>query len=172
MTTQKSKMTIEGYNEQIKILEELKQQFQENEKSMTRAFKNSAGDGAHDNAEFEELLNIERVLVNQINRQTEKIKNIEIIEIEKLDYDQINIGDTVRLNAIFAEDDVECIQLTLVGEDGKPEEDKISINCPLGNAIFKRRIGETVSYSLANNKVSVEILGKVNEKKASYAKTK
>ena len=172
MTIQRSKMTIDGYNEQLKILQELQQQFQENEKLMTRAFKNSAGDGAHDNAEFEELLNIERVLVNQINRQTERLKNIEIIEVEKLDDNQINIGDTVKLNAIFAEDDIECMQLTLVGEDGKPEEDKISINCPLGNAIYKRCVGEVVSYSLGNNKISVEILGKVNEKTAVYTKIK
>ena len=172
MKTEKLKMTKEGYEEQLEILEKLCKQFQENEQAMTRAYKNSSGDGAHDNAEFEELLGLERRLAKQINNQKEKIKNIEIINIELLEDDVINIGDTVKINMIFSEDDTEDMQIMLVGTDGKINENKVSINSPLGKAIYKQKIGSLNSYNVNNNKIFIEILEKVNLEEKVNAKSK
>lgn len=161
---EKTIMTKDGYDEQLKVLEKLERSFAENEKRMTESYHNSAGDGAHDNAEFEELLARERMLANQIIKQKERINSIKIIEVEELDEDMVNIGDTLNLELIYAEDDKETITLTLVGADGNMNENKISVNSPLGNSLYKKKIGELTSYNVNTNEILVRILEKVNLK--------
>jgi len=161
---EKIKMTKEGLQKQKERLEELKKKYNENELAMTSAFKNSSGDGAHDNAEFEFLLSQEKLLVSQINRLALQIQNTEIIEMEEMDDDRININDKVHINMIFAKDDEEEMVVQLVGEDISGVEEQVSINSPLGKAIYGEKIGETVSYEVNNNKIHVNLLRKVKSK--------
>lgn len=173
-SNEKIRMTKEGYDEQLRILENLKKEFANNEKAMTLAYKASSGDGAHDNGEFETLLNKERLLVSQIESQQEKILSIEIIEVEDLEDDMVNIGDTVSIDMCFSNGDIEPMIITLIGADGVYDENKISINSPVGKAIYKHKVGETVSYKVNNNKIVVKINEKYNsmEQAKDHVRTK
>lgn len=160
-----TKMTQEGYNELEAHLQELIKEFNENEKAMTRAYKNSDGDGAHDNAEFDELQLKERLLVSQIDQVKERLERIEIIEVEQLADDQVNIGDTLNIRMIFDKDDSEYLTITLIGGDGKSTAGLISINSPLGKAVYKQKIGALVSYEVNSNPIVVEIIEKLQKDK-------
>lgn len=165
------RMTQEGYNLELEKLEKLEAEFMDNEKAMTVAYKASSGDGAHDNGEFETLLNNERLLASQIELQKNKIRGIEIIEVEDLGEEMINIGDTVSIDMFF-DNEPERMTITLVGSDGVFEENKISVNSPLGKAIYKAKVGDTVSYKVNKNSIMVDIVEKVNEIDNNYAKLK
>jgi len=162
--SEKIKMTIEGVEQLKTKLQELKKEFNENEKAMTASFKNSNGDGAHDNAEFEYLLSRERMLASQINYIVQKLSNIEIIENIEMDDDCVNIGDVVDINMIFGEDDEELMTVMLVGGESSGLDGKVSINSPLGKSMLGKKIGTTVSYEINNNIINVQLLEKVKNK--------
>ena len=161
---EKLKMTLKGLEEQKLKLEKLKLDFIENEKEMTQSFANSNGDGAHDNAEFEFLLAKERMLVSQINEQINKINNVEIIEVVEMEEDCVNIGDTIDINMLFDLNDEEEITIELVGSEYSTEGE-VSINSPLGKAIYGKKIGDMVSYNVNDNEIVVKILRKTNVRK-------
>lgn len=158
------KMTREGLENLYKKLEELKQKYHENELAMTKAFKNSSGDGAHDNAEFEFLLSQEKLIVSEINRLANQIQKIEIIEITEMEDNCVNINDNIHINMIFAPDDEEEMTIQLIGEDINAIGSQVSINSPLGKAIYGKKIGETVSYEVNKNQIHVNLLKKVKQK--------
>ena len=165
------KMTKEGYAQELAKLAKLEEEFIDNEKAMTVAYKASSGDGAHDNGEFETLLNTERLLASQIEYQKNKILGIEIIEVEDLGENIVNIGDTVSIDMFF-DNEPERLIITLIGGDGVFEENKISVNSPLGKAIYKSQVGDTVSYKVNKNSIKVNIVEKVNEIDKSYVRLK
>ena len=170
MKEEKLRMIKEGYQQELAKLAGLKEEFKENEKAMTESYHSSAGDGAHDNGEFESLLNKERLLVSQINSLQQKIDSIEIIKVEELDEDMINIGDTVLIRMALSPTDISDWEITLIGADGEPTHNKISINSPLGKAIYKKRIGDRVSYQVEKKDIMVDIVDKVNREQLTGEK--
>lgn len=161
---EKLRMTKQGLENQIIKLEELEKEARELDKAMTISCKNSSGDGPHDNAEFEELFRQARMKAKEIQELKQTIKNIEIIEIRDMDEDCINIDDTLDVNFIFAPDDEEEMTIQLVGGTGKGLHNQVSINSPIGKAIYGRKIGETVFYEVNNNKIEVNLLRKTKTK--------
>ncbi len=158
--SQEYNLTREGYEKLLEDLQELKKKFDENELAMSRSFQNAAGDGAHDNGEFEVLQTNEKMLAGQINRLTSQIQKANIIEVPNLNSNQVNINDTVLLRIYYDIDDIEEDTYTLVGSDGNSTLNQISINSPIGKAIFQKYIGEVVQYTVNNNMYQVEILEK------------
>ena len=67
----------------------------------------------------------------------------------------------VLLKISYSPDDFDIDTYTLVGSDGNSMLNEISINSPIGNAIFQKKIGDIVSYSVNENVFQVEILEKV-----------
>lgn len=154
-------ITKEGYQKLLEEMQELKRKFAENERAMSYSFQSAAGDGAHDNGEFEALQGNERMLVSQMEYLQQQIDSAQIIEIPELEEGQVNINDSVLLRVIFGVDDVEEETYTLVGTDGNINENKISINSPIGRAIFQRFVGETVPFTVNGNTFNVSIVEKV-----------
>lgn len=159
---EKIKMTKEGLLELQQKLEKLKIEFDQNEKQMSEAYHNSNGDGAHDNAEFEYLLDKERRLARTIDELVLKIKNVEIIEIDQKEEQIINIGDTVELEIYRETNNPDIMTILLVGGDGNIFEGKISINSPLGKAIYGRKVGELVTYNAASKDMTAKIVKKLS----------
>ena len=151
-------MTIDGYKKLEENLMNLITKFDENERAMTSSYKNSNGDGAHDNAEFEYLLSKEKMLVGQINSLRKKLDSVEVIEIEKLKENQVNIGDTIYIRMTFDESDSEELEVTLSGGEGDGINNIVSINSPLGKALYKQKIGSRVSYIVNGLDISVDII--------------
>ena len=154
-------VTNEGYQRLLQEYENLKKQFEANELEMSSSFQNAAGDGAHDNGEFESLQTKEKMLAGQINYLASRIKSAKIIEVPELSENQVNVNDTVLLRLFYDIDDIEEDTYTLVGGDGNSLSNKISLNSPLGQAIFQRNVGEKVPYKVNDNEYRVEIVEKV-----------
>ena len=150
------KMTEEGlnllYNDLGKIEKELDDIYKD--------FKISG----KDEEEIEALIEKKVRLEFRKKSLIERIAKVEIIETKIMDNLHINIGDVVDLLMIFDEYDQEEMTLELVGGEGKTKENKVSINSPVGKAIYGHEVGETVSYMVnKTNEVKVKILRKNNK---------
>lgn len=113
----------------------------------------AVGDGWHDNFAFEALIEDERKLSYQINKMNQDKTKIEIIQ----DYykeNYVNINNIVSLKFIY-DDENELEDLILTG-NYIPNENEITLNSPLGKAIYKKKIGEIVEYVVSENNIKVE----------------
>ena len=133
----------------IKI-EQIKTAIQENNMGRKEAFEAGAGDG-WDSPEFEEIERINMMLVGELRRMYEILNRIVIIEKHN-DQEIVDIGDVIVADMILSPDDMEEMTFKLVGASGdfNAEIQEISINSPLGNAVYKKKIGDTCSYSVNN----------------------
>lgn len=154
-------LTEEGYQKALEKLEKLKEEYAKNEVAMSKSIQDATGDGAHDNGEFESLLAKEKFLVSQINLCIKQIASASIIEIPVLEKHQVNIGGKVLLKIIYDQDDFEIDTYELVGGDADANLQQISINSPIGKAIFGRSVGDKIPYLVGDNTFYVEILEKM-----------
>lgn len=164
------KITKQGLEGLRTRLENLKRKYDDNAKALTVAYKNSSGDGAHDNAEFEYLLSQEKVLVSEINSLSLQIENAIIIDSVEMADDCVNIDDTVDINMLLTPTTGREMTVQLIGGTVTEIGKQVSINSPMGKAIYGRRIGETVSYEVNKNNINVKLLRKVPVKGKSSAK--
>ncbi|MDD2518603.1 MAG: hypothetical protein PHG18_01800 [Bacilli bacterium] len=154
-----------GYNEYLKSIEELFVKLKENSKSKKCSYHSAVGDGWHDNFDFEEAKRIEVSLVMQINNKNEELKNIVIVENDNSDDSIVNINDVVELKFIFDEDE-ELEKFKLTGGCNPKEYDdyrEITLNSPIGKAIYKQKLGNIVEYIVSSKKFNVQILRKVTK---------
>ena len=102
-------------------------------------------------------------------RQQQAILNGKIAELETL-LDKAKIvedgsvgGDTVGLGSIVAIRDVETgdeWEYTIVdATSADPLNDRISYSSPVGNALMKKRVGDTVEVSIPDGMALYEIIG-------------
>lgn len=150
------KMTEEGLNLLYNDLGKIEKEIDD----INREFKKSG----KDDVEIETLIEKKVRLEFRKKALLERIAKVEIIEMKIMDNLHINIGDVVELLMIFDEFDQEEITLELVGGEGKSTENKISINSPIGKAIYGREVGDVVSYAPnKDSKVQVKILRKIEK---------
>ncbi len=160
---EKVRLTSEGYEKLKEELLELKKRYDENELAMSQSFQSAAGDGAHDNGEFEALQKEEKLLVAQMNQLSRRMEMANIIDIPTLSDEQVNINDTILLRMTYAADDIEEGEYKLVGTDGNSQINEISINSPIGKAIFQRKIGEESPFRVKEATYKVKILEKIRK---------
>ncbi len=86
------------------------------------------------------------------------LQNTKIIEEDYVDQNHVNIGDKVKLKLIY-DNDSEIVLVTL--DDSSDDENAITLNLPLGKAIYHQKIGTKNSYQVENTQINIEILAKV-----------
>lgn len=151
----------DGYNEFLQEIEKIKEAIRENNMGRKAAFDAGAGDG-WDSPEFEEIERTNARLNGDLQRKYEDLQRIVIVEKHN-NQDVVDIGDTIIVDMIFAPDDTEEMILKLVATSGKfdSEVQEVSINSPLGNSVYKKKIGDTCSYSVNGNNFSVYLKQKL-----------
>ena len=118
------------------------------------------GDAWHDNFAFEQTEIQERALIHTINDLQNEINNAEIIEDESespSDEVRINSKVTVSLKGPFDEEE-ETFTFTLKGEFGPTGSGEVSINSPIGECIFGKKVGYEGSYTVNGNDFYVKVL--------------
>ena len=112
-----------------------------------------------ENAEYhfakEENRNIER----QLAELEVKLRKVAVVSNEGVPEDMVYIGHTVKL--LDLSDDTETL-VRLVGEAGAaPAGDvtPVSINSPMGEALMKARVGDTVRVKAPRGTLEFKILG-------------
>src|SRR5688500_2998420 len=112
-----------------------------------------------ENAEYhfakEENRNIQRELA-QIES---KLKNLQVVNTDDVPEDVVFLGHTVKL--LDLDDDSEQL-VRIVGEAGAPnagdEVMSVSVNSPMGEALMKARVGETVKVKAPRGTMEFKIL--------------
>ncbi|MDR1425840.1 MAG: transcription elongation factor GreA [Rickettsiales bacterium] len=143
---QRFKITKDGYNrlkadldklinrERVKISEEIGEAIKLGDLSENTEYSSSK----------------ERQLINEalISTLGEKISNADVVDISNLSGDSIDFGSTVTL---VDEDSEKQIQYTLLSEfEADPSKHVISLNSPIGNALFGKRVGESAEIKVPN----------------------
>ena len=111
-----------------------------------------------------------RVLLSDINKKIKMTKDIlnNAKNVESnTNNDTLGVGDVVKVKAYISVDEIyeDIYELTSCENNFDYDIPKISINSPLGRAIYNSSVGSTVYYELKEDKIKVDILEKINIKK-------
>lgn len=150
----------EQYCDEIKKLEKKRLDFN---CSAGESIKDAIGDGWHDNFAFEEAMRESRLIDSSLVKLLKEKNNIKIINNDNIANNCIKIGDTVKIAFICLNGEKEIEEFVLTGKYTPNEKDniqEITLNSPLGRAIFKAKIGSIISYEVNKIVYKVEILEK------------
>lgn len=155
----------DGYNQFFLELKKLKDSISSNALISTEACNDAVGDGWHDNFAYDEAMRQERFIVSKINDMINDIPFLKVID-DEYDSDKVNIDDVIEVLIKYAVDEEEKEILKLTGKYSLCNDDnsakEVSLNSPIGKAIYKQDIGNTVSYIVGNNNIEVSILKRIN----------
>lgn len=112
--------------------------------------------------ESKDIARRELKILEEIKNLRAKRAQIELISKHN-DETRTDIGDRLLIEIMYAPDDVEEEEITLVGtiESSLDKPDEVSINSPLGRAIFGLELGSMSSYMVGDNKIGVHIIKKL-----------
>ena len=165
---EKMKLNKQGYEEYLKAIEEKEKQLAD-----IRLYKGTEaiyqGDNWHDNPTLYQTESKERALMLEITEMKLKLQNAEIVE-NLGDESLIDIGDIVKVDIIFDEDDreEETFKLIATTPSLDAEVEEVSINSPIGAAVYHKKVGDFATYKVRDNTFKLEIL----EKKKFRIRTK
>ena len=146
------------YNKKVDKFEKLRKELLKVSKSKIHAAANDPGNTWHDNFAYEQLDLQEQALFSQLEDLQKSLNNCKIIEKRSANDNKVDIYDKLKLLFVYADGDEEQLILTLGGD----EEECISLNSPLGRAIYNKEYKSKVDYFANEQKISVHILDKVN----------
>ena len=145
--SKKIKMDSQGYND---LLQEIADA--EKELNNIRLFnqKTFSRDYASDDPETDEA-----ILTRRLKHLKSTLNNVEIVESLNAK-DCVDIGSTVKLLLDFGYETDEGIYTLIAHNNIKANE--ISINSPLGTAIFGKKANDVAEYTVGNNIIKATIL--------------
>lgn len=161
---EKIKLNKQGYEDYLKGIAEKEKQLAD-----LRMYKGTdaifQGDNWHDNPTLYQAELQERSLMREIAEMKHKLQNnVEIVE-NLGDEEIIDIGDIVRIDMIFSEDDREEEIFKLVATTPNlkfgAEIQEVSINSPIGNAMYHKKVGEIATYKVQDRTFTLQIKEKV-----------
>lgn len=153
-----------GYNQFCKEIERLEKLSRTNSTLGSEAYQDAIGDGWHDNFAFEQTMRESRTIAKKIDDMLEKKKNLRIIEDKAKESNLVNIGDTVLVKIKYSDLDVEEEKIKLTGNyiiNTSDDISEITLNSPLGKALYKSEIGKTITYFVGEKEIFVTILSKL-----------
>lgn len=101
---------------------------------------------------MEDIADEEAKLLKKISERREMISRVEIVESHNRD-EYVDINEIVTVE--FSEND--SYTFTLVADKPNSEEDEISINSPLGRAVYNKKVNEACTYLVGRNEIKVVI---------------
>ena len=145
-----------GYENYLKSLEDIKKEIDANAKLMRLYASDDAyGDGWQDNFAYEETMKREAELFQKYNKKKSMLKDIVIVDKESNGTVSLNM----KVELLFIDDD-SVEEYIITGDiNSNIDDNSITINSPLGSAIYGKKVGDKVSYKVGDNTYNVEILG-------------
>ena len=115
-----------------------------------------------ENAEYHFAKEENRKIEKEISDLQKKLKDVVVADADDVPEDMVFLGSTVRVKD---KRDGEEMTFRIVGEAAAPTADgevqDVSAASPLGDALMKARIGDTVSVKAPRGSMKLEILGLV-----------
>lgn len=152
------KMTKEGYQEYLKAIEQKKKELID-----LGIFKGQVavecGNVWHDNYVFEQTEIQERALKRTIFEMERKLPHIEIVEklIVNNNVKIIDVDSVVKLK-LNIDNEEELHVIKLVGTTVNNTLEEISLNSPMGKAIYKKIKGNKGQYNVGKEVIDFEIM--------------
>lgn len=158
------KLNKQGYEEYLEAIAK-----KEKELLDLRIYKGKdaiyQGDNWHDNPTLYQTESQEKALMREIAEMNFRLQTAEIVE-NLYDDTLIDIGDVIKIDTIFSADekDEEIFKLVATNPsfDMDAEIKEVSINSPLGNAIYHKKIGDVTSYEVNNTTFKIHLKEKVS----------
>lgn len=149
-------VTQEGYNQYITALEDLKRKQAEHMRTRAEYGKNEVENyqtGVYD----DEL----RTINSAIRDAVETIAHLVIIEKEQLEDGIIGLDDIVTVQYLDT-GDIKRMKITGGMPNLGKDEDYITItvNSPVGKALYKSKVGDTVTFKVRDNTIAISIISK------------
>lgn len=160
-------MDKEGYAEFLKSIEDLKDKIVKNDMDRSAAFNAGAGDG-WDSPEYEEIERISRGLNLELQEKYEMQSRIVLVEKNE-DENLIGIGDVLSADINNKE-----MIFKLVGgvASFSAEIREVTINSPIGKAVYKKKVGDICEYDVNGKKFTLVINKKIDLTKDDKPKEK
>lgn len=162
--TEKIYLDQKGYQQYLQEIEDLKERLNENNRQKSSAYTNAVGDGWHDNFEFEEAKREEFKIMGLLRDKVEGLSRIVIIdknEKSQNENDLVDIDDYVSVLLLMPDDETEHMVFRLVASLSTNRGIKeVSLNSPMGKAVYGKKVGETGKYQVNGNAFLVQILAK------------
>lgn len=155
----------EGYNQFFEKLESLKKSRENNAHDLSKSYNDYVGDGWHDNPMYEEAMRKSRMIDDDIQKMLNQQKNLEIIKDEYKE-DLVNLNDIVMLEFLYPNNDKEVEMIKLTGKfipNLDLDIQEITLNSPVGNAIYKKKVGKKYSCLINNQEIIIYIIKKIKE---------
>ena len=112
-----------------------------------------------ENAEYHFAKEENRNIQRQLAELEKKLKGVSVVAIDNVPEDVVFLGHTVKL--LDLDDDSEQL-VRLVGEAGAPNPNDevmpVSVNSPMGEALMKARVGDTVKVKAPRGTMEFKIL--------------
>lgn len=112
-----------------------------------------------ENAEYHFAKEENRSIQRQLAELEATIKNVSVVSNEEVPQDVVFIGHTVKL--LDLDDESEQLVL-LVGQAQPPDADSdvlpVSANSPMGQALMKARVGETIKVKAPRGTMEFKVL--------------
>ena len=156
---------IEGYKQFYQEIERIKEELTNNASKGGEAYKDAIGDGWHDNFAFESAMAEERKIRAKLEKMYSEQSKLEIVDVSGYDDNKVNINDIVKIRIIYSVGDIEEEIVKLTGKyipDTGIKIQEISLNSPLGKAIYMKDIGSFTFYVVGDKEFKVEIMSKCN----------
>lgn len=115
-----------------------------------------------ENSEYEAAKEEQAFIENEIDYLNHFLRYVEVIDVNKFDENVVSIGKTVTI--YFSDEDKEETY-SLVGNGSNIFKNKISIECPVGQAIKNREVGDEVIVHAPKGDYKIKILKIVKTKK-------
>ena len=160
----KIKLNKQGYEDYLKEIA-----IKEKELADLRKYKGNdaifQGDNWHDNPTLYQAELQEQALMKEISEMKYKLQNdVEIVE-NIGDDSFIDIGDVVKVDIILSTDnrkeEIFKLVATTPSIDMDAEFKEVSINSPVGNAMYHKKIGDVASYTVNDRTFTIELKEKV-----------
>lgn len=166
----------EGYDKYIEEIKETRKELAKIKASKHDAYNATSSNSLGDNFDFEETERLEVMTLGKLKRLVEGLQDIVIVKEEEKKEDTVNLNDCVELSLYFEKEDKEVGKFKLVAYRDVNNEDEdytpISLSSPIGRAIYGRKIGETIPYSVGNDEFKVKIETILREEAKKIKKSK
>lgn len=119
----------------------------------------------HDNIDkINELYDLRDQMIRKIEDKRNTLTLVKLIDKENNE-NILNLGDYATIELDFGDNDKETCLIKLVSVESYTENgmECVSVNSPLGRALYRKNVGEKTYYMVNNNKVNVTLLKKNNK---------
>lgn len=112
-----------------------------------------------ENAEYHFAKEENRKIERELSDLEKKLRSVVVADADDVPQDMVYLGTTVKIKDI---DDGEEMLIRLVGEaevpDATSEVQDVSTSSPMGDALMKSRVGDTVTVKAPRGSMQFEVL--------------